>query len=219
MNIICPQCGFSRPFPPDRAPAHSVIATCPQCSCRFRFHPQDGSSEQLSPVRNEAAPAASDLPPGAIIPGMGDDGEGGAPCRREDPREEIPPFRPRDRQEELMVDEGWLEDNKTDIANRNWEKYPLALAEHGVMLVLDMEGRVLAMANYPTYDLNALVAAGDEAMDILSDPRNLLMNYPRPRYPWLHLQDGYQYCGAGGRRAAAHRANQRYGLLHPVQQR
>ena len=45
------------------------------------------------------------------------------------------------------------------------------------MLVLDMEGRVLAMANYPTYDLNALVAAGDEAMDILSDPRNLLMNY------------------------------------------
>ena len=85
--------------------------------------------------------------------------------------------RTRDRQEELMVDEGWLEDNKTDIANRNWEKYPLALAEHGVMLVLDMEGRVLAMANYPTYDLNALVAAGDEAMDILSDPRNLLMNY------------------------------------------
>ena len=70
MNIICPQCGFSRPFPPDRAPAHSVIATCPQCSCRFRFHPQDGSSEQLSPVRNEAAPAASDLPPGAIIPGF-----------------------------------------------------------------------------------------------------------------------------------------------------
>lgn len=85
--------------------------------------------------------------------------------------------RTRDRQEELMVDEGWLEDNKTDIAGRNWEKYPLALAEHGVMLVLDMEGRVLAMANYPTYDLNALVAAGDEAMDILSDPRNLLMNY------------------------------------------
>ena len=83
----------------------------------------------------------------------------------------------RERQERLMVDEGWLEDNKSDIANRNWEKYPLALAEHGTMVVLDMEGRVLAMANYPTYDLNALVAAGDEAMDILSDPRNLLMNY------------------------------------------
>ena len=116
MNIICPQCGFSRPFPPDRAPAHSVIATCPQCSCRFRFHPQDGSSEQLSPVRNEAAPAASDLPPGAIIPGIGDDGKGGAPCRREDPREEIPPFRPRDRQEEPkpQADDEPLEDDFRD---------------------------------------------------------------------------------------------------------
>lgn len=83
----------------------------------------------------------------------------------------------RNKQEELMVDEGWLEDNKEDIATRNWEKYPLALAEHGVMVVLDKEGRVLAMANYPTYDLNALVAAGDEAMEILGDPRSLLMNY------------------------------------------
>ena len=38
----------------------------------------------------------------------------------------------RDRQEELMADDrlGWR-DNKTDIANRNWTQYPLALAEHG----------------------------------------------------------------------------------------
>ena len=35
------------------------------------------------------------------------------------------------------------------------------------MVVLDMEGRVLAMANYPTYDLNALVAGGDEAVGYL----------------------------------------------------
>lgn len=83
----------------------------------------------------------------------------------------------RDRQEKMMVDEGWLEKNKTDIANRDWQKYPLALAEHGAMVVLDMEGRVLAMANYPTYDLNALVSGGEEAIEILSDPRNLLMNY------------------------------------------
>ena len=83
----------------------------------------------------------------------------------------------RNRQEQKMVDETWLENNKTDIANRNWTQYPLSLAEHGAMVVLDMEGRVLAMANYPTYDLNALVAGGDEAIDILSDSRNLLMNY------------------------------------------
>ncbi len=83
----------------------------------------------------------------------------------------------RDKQEELMVDSAWLEDNRTDIAKRNWEQYPLELAEHGVMVVLDMEDRVLAMANFPTYDLNALVGGGKEARAILADDRNLMLNY------------------------------------------
>jgi len=83
----------------------------------------------------------------------------------------------RDKQEALMVDSSWLEDNRTDIAKRNWEQYPLALAEHGVMVVLDMEDRVLAMANFPTYDLNALVGGGAEARAILADDRNLMLNY------------------------------------------
>ncbi|MBQ8162340.1 MAG: hypothetical protein IJ083_16560 [Clostridia bacterium] len=80
-------------------------------------------------------------------------------------------------QETKLVDEGWLEDNKEDIAVRDWEKYPLQLAEHGCLVVLDMEDRVLAMANYPTYDLNALVSGGADAITILQDPRNLLLNY------------------------------------------
>ncbi|MGN0753367.1 MAG: peptidoglycan D,D-transpeptidase FtsI family protein [Aristaeellaceae bacterium] len=83
----------------------------------------------------------------------------------------------RDKQEKLMVDSSWLEDNRTDIAKRNWERYPLELAEHGVMVVLDMKDRVLAMANFPTYDLNALVAGGAEARAILADDRNLMLNY------------------------------------------
>ncbi len=83
----------------------------------------------------------------------------------------------RDKQEELMVDSKWLEENRTDLAKRNWEKYPLELAEHGVMVVLDMEDRVLAMANFPTYDLNAIVAGGDAARAILADDRNLMLNY------------------------------------------
>lgn len=83
----------------------------------------------------------------------------------------------RTRQEALMVSDDWLEANKSDIAVRDWEKYPMDLAEHGCMIVLDMEDRVLAMANYPTYDLNALVAGGKEAIAILSDERNLLLNY------------------------------------------
>ena len=83
----------------------------------------------------------------------------------------------RDTQERLMVSDDWLESNKTDIIKRNWETYPLKLAEHGCMIVLDMQDRVLAMANYPTYDLNALVSGGQDAIAILADERNLLLNY------------------------------------------
>ena len=84
----------------------------------------------------------------------------------------------RDTQEEKMTDSRWLEENRTDIARRNWEQYPLELAEHGVLIVLNVEDdTVLAMANYPTYDLNALVAGGKEARAILADDRNLMLNY------------------------------------------
>ena len=80
-------------------------------------------------------------------------------------------------QEKNLASPAWLEANKTDIHVRDWGKYPLALAEHGCLIVLDMECRVLALANYPTYDLNALVAGGKDAMTILGDSRNLLLNY------------------------------------------
>ncbi len=80
-------------------------------------------------------------------------------------------------QEKYLASDSWLESNKTDIHNRNWTTYPLALAEHGCLIVLDMECRVLALANYPTYDLNALVAGGKTALTILGDSRNLLLNY------------------------------------------
>ncbi len=83
----------------------------------------------------------------------------------------------RDNQEKILAKESWLEANKNDIHNRDWVKYPLALAEHGCLVVLDMQCRVLALANYPTYDLNALVAGGKDAMAILGDARNLLLNY------------------------------------------
>ena len=83
----------------------------------------------------------------------------------------------RDLQETRLASEAWREANKTDIHNRDWAKYPLELAEHGCLIVLDMQCRVLALANYPTYDLNALVAGGKDAMAILGDSRNLLLNY------------------------------------------
>ena len=83
----------------------------------------------------------------------------------------------RDLQETKLASEAWREANKTDIHNRDWATYPLELAEHGCLIVLDMQCRVLALANYPTYDLNALVAGGEDALAILGDSRNLLLNY------------------------------------------
>ena len=83
----------------------------------------------------------------------------------------------RNNQEKKLASEKWLEDNKNDIHTRDWAKYPLELAEHGCLIVLDMQCRVLALANYPTYALNALVSGGKDAMAILGDSRNLLLNY------------------------------------------
>ena len=83
----------------------------------------------------------------------------------------------RAQQEKKLMLNSWLESNKADIEIRDWEKFPLSLAERAAMMVIDMEGRVLAMANYPTFDLNALTAAGKESAEILMDDRHVLMNY------------------------------------------
>jgi len=81
-------------------------------------------------------------------------------------------------QEKKLMDQTWLEKNKADIETRNWEKYPLSLAQRAAMMVVDVDnGQVLAMANYPTFDLNAMVAGGKERAAILTDTRNVLMNY------------------------------------------
>ena len=80
-------------------------------------------------------------------------------------------------EEDKKNDGKWLEKYKSEIHTRNWDRFPLELAEHGCLIVLDMECRVLAMANYPTYDLNALVKGGQDAAAILEDERNLLLNY------------------------------------------
>ena len=81
-------------------------------------------------------------------------------------------------QESKMAEANWLETNKEKLSERDWDKYPLQLADTGVFLVLDVDnGNVLAMAQYPTYDLNVLIAGGEEAAAILTDERNVMMNY------------------------------------------
>ena len=80
-------------------------------------------------------------------------------------------------QEDKLMLNSWLESNKSIIETRKWMKYPLSLANRAAMMVIDMEGRVLAMANYPTFDLNAMAAGGEESRQIMTDDRRVLMNY------------------------------------------
>lgn len=84
----------------------------------------------------------------------------------------------REVQEKQMQDSKWLETNKDKIASRNWDEYPIQLADTGVLIVLDVKtGKMLASAQYPTYDLNAMVESGEAAREIVMDERGLLMNY------------------------------------------
>jgi len=83
----------------------------------------------------------------------------------------------RKEQEIEMFSPRWKESRKDAIQARDWVKYPMELAVRGVMMVVDMQGRVLADANAPTFDLNWMIRGGDEAKAILTDDRKLLMNY------------------------------------------
>jgi len=83
-------------------------------------------------------------------------------------------------QEGKLADAKWLETNRAKLTDgrRDWEEFPLLLADTGVLMVTEVStGNVLAMAQYPTYDLNALIAGGDAAAEILTDERNVMMNY------------------------------------------
>ena len=84
----------------------------------------------------------------------------------------------RNRQEERMVQADWLENQKDKLPQRNWEEFPLKLATTGVLIVMDVKsGDIKALAQYPNYDLNAMVRGGEAAAQIVQDERGLLMNY------------------------------------------
>ena len=80
----------------------------------------------------------------------------------------------RDEQETKMANGDWLEQNRESIDYRNWEENPIRLAETGMLVVMDLNnGDLLASAQYPTYDLNAMIAGGMAAAEVNGDTRNL----------------------------------------------
>ena len=85
----------------------------------------------------------------------------------------------RNTQEDLLNSDSWLDTNKAVLqgTTRDFESNPISLAEKGAVVVVDMKGRVLALASYPPYDPNAFIIGGDAAADILLDSRNPLVNY------------------------------------------
>ena len=85
----------------------------------------------------------------------------------------------RDEQEKLLRNDTWLDTNKGVLqgTTRDFDSSPIELAEKGAAVVIDMEGRVLALASYPPYDPNAFIVGGEAAANILLDTRNPLVNY------------------------------------------
>lgn len=85
----------------------------------------------------------------------------------------------RNTQEDLLNSDSWLDTNKEVLqgTTRDFDSNPIKLAEKGAVVVVDMQGRVLALASYPPYDPNAFIVGGDAAADILLDSRNPLVNY------------------------------------------
>ena len=85
----------------------------------------------------------------------------------------------RNAQESLMNSDRWLDTNKNELqgTTRDFDSQPIELAEKGAVVVIDMEGRVLALASYPPYDPNAFIVGGEAASSILLDSRNPLVNY------------------------------------------
>ncbi len=84
----------------------------------------------------------------------------------------------RNRQEERMFQSDWMELQKDKLETRDFNEFPLQLATTGVLIVMDVKtGDIKALAQYPNYDLNAMVQGGEAAEQIVQDERGLLMNY------------------------------------------
>lgn len=57
MEIICPECQFSRSVPDAKVPPTAEMATCPKCGIRFRFRVLEEPAQDFMVHHDDAAPA------------------------------------------------------------------------------------------------------------------------------------------------------------------
>jgi len=72
MEIICPDCKFSREVDETKIPARSQVATCPKCQTKFKFRelpeeePVMSETVQPAPPESEPSPVRQDLTPTSV---------------------------------------------------------------------------------------------------------------------------------------------------------
>lgn len=65
MEIICPDCKFSRTVPDDKVPSTAEMATCPKCGVRFRFRTVDAGTEATESAAAQTPGTPRDMTPQA----------------------------------------------------------------------------------------------------------------------------------------------------------
>ena len=69
MELICPQCNYTRDLEGSAIPDQPVQVTCPRCNSTFRFDPKtEESGAEAPPVHTENAFASASAPENTVLP-------------------------------------------------------------------------------------------------------------------------------------------------------
>lgn len=124
MKITCPNCGFTRDVDQATLPPRAAMATCPQCTHRFRFRDISPSTDS-SAAATQAAPTEPAQPEPTLTP------------EAEPPRPVLTPARPEDedlwQELEALNEDADQAEEIPSLALPAWEKaqhnYPQALVQ------------------------------------------------------------------------------------------
>lgn len=126
MEIICPECQFSRQVDESKIPARSQVATCPKCQTKFQFRdlPDEEPAEPVVPQEQEPAEPRQavlpteeqDQPREALAPESPSEPEAPSePGKQSDP---VAPPTPEEVQSNFPALRGPGEDHRDEL----WEK-------------------------------------------------------------------------------------------------